>query len=169
MPHWKPSQVLHLSPSQSIEAETPNGDSVPIQLPEEKTGIRRVIDISRYSALTKLVGVTAYVLLFLSHLRRHEPRYVGPLSAKERHLALQEWIKNRQTLTYSDEIANLTSQSQSHLPLVRQLRLFLDSDGFLRCGRRIHNAPLDDSAKFPFLLLPRHPLSKLIIHDVHVK
>ena len=79
------------------------------------------------------------------------------------------WIKNCQTLTYSDEIANLTSKSQSRLPLVRQLRLFLDSDGLLRCGGRIHNAPLDDSAKFPFLLPPRHPLSKLIIHDVHVK
>ena len=109
------------------------------------------------------------VLRFLNHLRKCEPKHVGPLSAKERHHALQEWIKNCQALTYSDEIANLTSHSQSRLPLVRQLRLFLDSGGLLRCGGRIHNAPLDDSAKFPFLLPPRHPLSKLIIHDAHVK
>ena len=168
-PHWKPSQVLHLSLSQSLEEETPSDDSVLTQLPEEKMGIHRAIYISRYSTLSKPVGVTAYVLRFLSHLCKREPRNVGPLSAKERHLALQGWIKNCQTLTYSDEIANLTSKSQSRLPLVRQLRLFLDSDGLLRCGGRIHNAPLDDSAKFPFLLPPRHPLSKLIIHDVHVK
>ena len=45
------------------------------------------------------MGATAYVLRFLSHLRKHEQRNVGPLSAKERHLALQEWIKNCQTLT----------------------------------------------------------------------
>ena len=108
-----------------------------------------------------------YVLRFLSHLCKRKPRNVGPLSAQERHLALQGWIKNCQTLTYSDEIANLTSKSRSRLPLVRQLRLFLDSDGLLRCGGRIHNAPLDDSAKFPFLLPPRHQLSKLIIHDVN--
>ena len=164
-PHWKPSQVLQLSLSQSFEAETPSGDFAPTQLPEEKTGIHRVIDISRYSALSTLLGVTAYVLRFLSHLRKHEPKHVGPLSAKERHLALYEWVKTCQTLTYSDEIANLTSQSQSRLPLVRQLRLFFDSNGLPRCGRRIHNAPLDDSAKFPFLL----PLSKLIIHDVHIR
>lgn len=88
------------------------------QLPEEKTGIHHVIDISRYSELPKLVGVTAYALRFFSHLCKHEPRHVGPLSAKERHLALQEWIKTCQTLTYSNEIANLTSQSQSCLPLV---------------------------------------------------
>ena len=157
-PHWKPSQVLHLSLSQSLEEETSSGDSVPTQPPEEKTGIHRVVDISRYSALSKLVGVTAYVLRFLNHLRKCEPKHVGPLSAKERHHALQEWIKNCQALTYFNEIANLTSHSQSRLPLVRQLRLFLDSGGLLRCGGRIHNAPLDDSAKFPFLLPPRHPL-----------
>ena len=80
-PHCKPSQVLHLNLSQSLEEEAPSGDSVPTQLPEEKTGIHRVIDISRYSTLPKLVGVTAYVLRFLSHLRKHEQRNVGPLSA----------------------------------------------------------------------------------------
>ena len=158
-----------LSLSQSLEEETPSDDSVPTQLPEEKMGIHRMIDISRYSTLPKLVGVTAYVLRLLSHLCKREPRNVGPLSAKERHLALQGWIKNCQTLTYSDEIANLTSKSQSRLPLVRHLRLFLNFDGLLRCGGRIHNAPLDSSAKVPFLLPPRHPLSKLIFQDVHVK
>ena len=61
-PHWKPSQVLHLSRSQSLEEETPSDDSVLTQLPEEKMGIHRVIDISRYSTLSKVVGVTAYVL-----------------------------------------------------------------------------------------------------------
>ena len=119
-PQWllSESQVLHLSLSQSLEEETSSGDSVPTQPPEEKTGIHRVIDISRYSALPKLVRVTAYVLRFLNHLRKCEPKHVGPLSAKERHHALQEWIKNCQALTYSDEVANLTSYSQSRLPLV---------------------------------------------------
>lgn len=40
---------------------------------------------------------------------------------------------------------------------------------FAAGGGGIHNAPLDDSAKFPFLLPPSHPLTKLIIHDAHVK
>ena len=136
------------------EEESCSGDSVPTQPPEKKTGIHRIIGISRYSALPKLVGVTAYVLQFLNHLSEREPNHVEALSAKERHHALQEWIRTYQALTYSDEIANLSSHSQSRLPLVRQLRLFLDSGGLLRC------------------LLPpnaKHPLSKLIIHDAHVK
>ena len=58
-PHWKLSQVLHLSLSQSLQEENPSDDSVPTQFPEEKMGIHRVIDISRYSTLPKLVGATA--------------------------------------------------------------------------------------------------------------
>jgi len=37
-------------------------------------------------------------------------------------------------------------------PLVRQLRWFLDERGLLRCGGRIHNAPLSKLTKFPYLL-----------------
>ena len=162
---WVPMATLETLPSPFPESFTVNWGRKPqwwTQIPEENTGTNRVIDVFRYSALSKLVGVTAYALRFLIHLRKHGPGNEGPPSAKERHLAFQEWW-------IADEIANLTSQSQSHLPLERQLRLFLDSDGLLRCAGKIHNALLDDSAKFPFLLPPKHPLSKLIIHDVHIK
>lgn len=89
------------------------------------------------------MSLTAYVLHFLRQIRKLEPKHVGALSAKERHLALHEWIKTCQALTYPDEIANLTCRSRTRLPFVRQLRLFIDSDGFLRCVGWIHNAPLD--------------------------
>ena len=42
--------------------------------------------------------------------------------------------------------------------LVRQLRLFLDTNGLLRCGGRIHNAPVSETIKFPYLLPSRHSL-----------
>ena len=51
--------------------------------------------------------------------------------------------------------------------LVRQLRFFIDAKGFLRCGGHIHNAPLSDLAKFPYLLPTKHPFSRLIIWDIH--
>ena len=52
---------------------------------------------------------------------------------------------------------------------MRQLRLFLDKDGFIRCGGRIHNAPLDQLAKFPYLLAPKHPFTSLIVYSTHEK
>ena len=53
------------------------------------------------------------------------------------------------------------------LPLVRQLRLFLDNKGKIRCEGRIHNAPLDDHTKYPALLPKEHPLTRLIVYSVH--
>ena len=53
------------------------------------------------------------------------------------------------------------------LPMVKQLRLFLDSDGCIRCGGRIHNAPVAELAKFPYLLPGKHHLTRLIIQDTH--
>jgi hypothetical protein len=85
-------------------------------------------------------------------MRKDKRRVVGPISATEKQAALKVWIQNCQTLHYNNEIVNLTSSSSTRLPLVRQLRLFLDPDGFLRCGGRIHNAPLSELAGFPYLL-----------------
>ena len=53
--------------------------------------------------------------------------------------------------------------------MVRQLRLFLDKNNCLRCGGRIHNAPLSQLSKFPFLLPPHHPLTNLIIRSTHLR
>ena len=52
---------------------------------------------------------------------------------------------------------------------MRQLRLFLDCDGLIRCGGRIHNALLSESARFPYLLPPNHPLTALIVNDTQRK
>ena len=53
------------------------------------------------------------------------------------------------------------------LPLVRQLRLFLDKNGAIRCGGRIHNAPTTELAKFPYLLPAKHPFTTLVVYAIH--
>jgi len=70
---------------------------------------------------------------------------------------------------YWKELSNLTNTSQhkKRLPLVRQLRLFLDKEGSIRCGGRIHNAPLTELAKFPYLIPPKHPFTALVVSSVH--
>ena len=64
---------------------------------------------------------------------------------------------------------SLTTKSTKRLPLVCQLCLFIDKQHLLHCGRRIHNAPLSETAKCPLLIPPRHPLTSLIIIDTHRK
>ena len=82
-----------------------------------------------------------------------------------------KWVQQSQQEAYSSIIKNITSHSSTlkKMPLVRQLRLYLDSNGLIRCGGRIHNAPLSESAKFPILLPPKHALTSLIIYSVHIQ
>jgi len=47
--------------------------------------------------------------------------------------------------------------------------LFLDISHFIRCGGRIHNAPVTKQTKFPYLLPQNHLFTKLIIRDIHIK
>ncbi|CAC5389702.1 unnamed protein product [Mytilus coruscus] len=62
---------------------------------------------------------------------------------------------------------NLKSQTSKRLSLVKQLRLFFYLNGTIRCGGRIHNEPLTETARFPYLLPIDPPLTPLAVLDVH--
>ena len=98
------------------------------------------MDITAYSSLTELLHISAYVLRFIFN-----------------------------STAFADEYTNLQSKGSKVrcLALVRQLRLFLDEKGIIRCGGRIHNAPVSRSTKFPSLLPKEHPLTKLIVYATH--
>ena len=113
-------------------------------------GIHQVIHINRYSKLTRLHRVTACVLCFVNNLRKPSQRLNGPLTAQELALAQKLWIKSAQLVSFPKEITDLQSKSSSRLPLIRQLCLYLDKDGIICCGRRIYNAPVSQSIKFPY-------------------
>ena len=81
------------------------------------------------------------------------------------------WVKDCQQQVYHNEFTNIRSHPSASecLPLVRQLRLFIDDEGFIRCGGRIHNAPLCQTSRFPYLLPPRHTFTSMVIYSAHVK
>jgi hypothetical protein len=66
---------------------------------------------------------------------------------------------------YQAEIED-TNSKRNKFPLCRQHQLFLDN-GILKCRGRIHNAPLDELAKFPYLPQAKHPFTKLVVNDAH--
>ena len=130
-------------------------------------GLHRIIDLSKHTNLSKLIRCTAYILRFVNYITKKNPPQFGPLTTRENEEAERKWIQNCQALTYDEEIVNLQSKNASRLPLVRQLRLFIDENGHLRCGGRIHNAPVNESTKFPYLLPSKHPFTDLVIQDAH--
>lgn len=62
----------------------------------------------------------------------------------------------------------LQNNTSEKLNLVRQLDIYMDEKNLMRCRGRIHNAPLDVDAKFPYLLPPKDRLTVLIIEHAHV-
>lgn len=79
---------------------------------------------------------------------------------QELYQAKLQWVKSCQLLVYGKEILNLMSsfKRNKRLTLIRQLHLLLDNGGLLCCVGRIHNAPLSQIVKFPYLLPPKHHL-----------
>ena len=76
-------------------------------------------------------------------------------------------MKQIQGSVFADEITNVRAKG-TRLPLVRQLRLFLDSNGLLRCGGRIHNALISELVKFLYLLPSHHNYTTLVIKNARV-
>ena len=87
----------------------------------------QVMVISKYSSLQKLLAVTAYVLRFIAIMQKGIHN-TGHLTPSELSKAKLKWLYTIQHEVFPEEIANLQSQSPSCLPLVQQLRLFLDDD-----------------------------------------
>ena len=60
----------------NIESEQP----APMDPTRPHTGIHKIIDLSKYSTLTKLLRVTSYVLRFITTLRDPTAKQTGPLN-----------------------------------------------------------------------------------------
>ena len=163
-PTWSPTCIHHIQSTEEVEIANSEEEQNTVQ-----PSISQIIDISRHSKLTKLFRVTAYVLRFIDSIKKKLQKNIGPLTVSEINRAQRLWIHSAQQQVFSNEIINLKSKSVTRLPLVRQLRLQLDDEGLILCGGRIHNAPVSNSTKFPYLLPRRHKITDLIIHDVHEK
>ena len=163
-PKWDHPPISHLHAVAAI-----TDDFSPTQPAPPNVGLHLIITVSRFSTLRKLLVVTTYVCRFIHNLRHPAEIKKGPITAQEFHSARLKWIRTCQNEVYWREINNLSSSNQRRLILVRQLRLFLDREGFLRCGGRIHNAPLTEDAKFPYLLPPRHLFTALVVYSTHAK
>ena len=163
-PQWVPTNVLlQLVEDDDDTPSTTQGSD------ENVAGIHNVVNITRYSSIGKLVAVTAYVLRYIHNSRKQQPLLNGPLTATELNSARKLWISSSQSTSYATELTFLLKKQGSCPNVVRQLRLYLDQDNLIRCGGRIHNAPLHQCTKFPHLLPPRHPLTTMIIQETQKK
>ena len=160
------SAVYHINADDIHDVIDKRVNATPTRDNAQTSGIQHVVDANRYSSLTKLLRVTALVLRFVSNLLGRDPRKSGLLTADEIQRAETLWIEDVQREKFPDEIRSLKKQTKENT-LARQLTLFLDEDRIIRCGGRLHNAPLEFDTKFPILLPSHHRFTNLVIYNAH--
>ena len=143
-PSWDPAKVLLTQLQTESEEHEQDSQTNPQKSPAD---FLKVMDVSKYSSLGKLLAVTAYILRFIDITKGLDSVKAKHLTPSELTKANLKWLHTIQHEIFSAEITNLQSRSR-RLPLVRHLRLFLDKDQLIRCGGLIHNAPLSELARF---------------------
>lgn len=125
-PTWSPTEILHVQLAVA-EAEVLLLNPVEETCEDNKyPTVAAILDIERYSTLSKLFYVTIYVLQLIACIKSHEPKPTGSTTASELSKVQMVWIQCCQHSTFLKEITSLqkSQTSSRHLPLVRQLRLF---------------------------------------------
>ncbi|XP_071137411.1 uncharacterized protein [Mytilus edulis] len=150
------------------------------KVPSDPQQISQIIDMNRYSDLNRLLTVTGYVLKFVKNCQKKRPYRLRSsqgdrnlrtsLTEEEISLAMNLWIKDTQQDRFVKELEHISLNPKvKSLPLVQQLRLYLDENGIIRCKGRIQNSSIEENAKFPILLPKNHKLTDFVIMDAHLR
>jgi hypothetical protein len=158
---YTPNRKIKLLPSQEclLEERKLTHAHITIEVPR----IDKVIQISDHSSFRKLCRITAYALLFIKFYMKQKTTHLEMQHEAERRLIL-----NEQRKYYSDQISYLKDKTtRSTSSVVRQLDLFLDKEGLLRCAGRYKYSNLSFRQRYPILLPKESQLTVLIIEDRH--
>ena len=111
--------------------------SVMLNVAQQSKQISEVIDLNRFSTLSKLLIVTAYVQRFLGNLRLKRERRelcLGELTAEELKNAESIWIKDAQQDLKSNESFKKTRESLN----------VIEQNEILVCKGRLENSELNE-------------------------
>ena len=133
---------------------------------ESKVNLNELIDCTQFSSKTKLLRVTAYVMRFISIVKRIE-HSSGELRADELRNAEKLWLRSVQYCCFQEEHDHLSGLNTKECQLVKQLGLFQDEEGIIRCQGRINQSSAPQTSKQPVLLPNKHYFTDLVIVAHH--
>lgn len=149
---------------------------------------RDILLSQNYSSWNRLRRVTAYVLRFITNSRgkrNEQPRDIGPLKRRQIRqrraidpLTREELFhaeafhfKIAQEDIYADELALLLAGNRLNKknPLYK-VSPFIDENRVMRIHSRLAECDfVDTSDRYPIVLPRDHPLTRLVVHDVHLR
>ena len=178
---WPTNESTHFGDEEALKEAAKNAVNITHSLVNSTANERttpkvdNLLDITRFSDLTKLLRVTALVVKFVNKLKSTVPTKSSSgsgteiLTALELTNAEELWIKAVQASSFNEEIKFLRDHRQNKAvppTYVSQFGLFLEN-GIVKCKGRINNAELLGSARNPILLPAKHDFVSLVIKKVH--
>ena len=127
--------------------------SVIASLVTTQVKLTSIIDRTRISNFQRLLRITAYVIRFVNRVQKRTETMGNPTTAE---------MKDAETLRIKEAQRNVERNQ-----LEKQLGLFNDEDGIIRCRDGLDNAELPYVSRFPALLSRHHWMSTIIIRQCH--
>jgi len=129
--------------------------------------IRKIVE--NCSILTKIERSLAYCFRFIHNCRKKgDERILSNLTLQELDTAHREIIKYSQDSYFQEDLKNLKNKRDlDRTSRLRQLHPFLDENGILRVGGRLHEAPWSFERKHPILLPAQCKITRLLIEREH--
>ena len=178
---WPANESTHFGDEEALKEAARNDVNITHSLVNSTANepntprVDQLIDITRFSDLTKLLRVTALVVKFVNNLKNtartksNSGSGTEILTALELTDAEELWIKAVQASSFDEEIKFLRDDRQTKTvppTYVSQFGLILEN-GIVKCKGRMNNAELLGSARIPILLPAKHDFVSLVIKKVH--
>ena len=129
-----------------------------VSAPKHCQTIGSIVDVDRFSSVTRTLRVTALVLKFVERLRKRVKSML--LTAEDMQRAKILWLLDVQRTLAADPKFD---------DWCREFGVFADEDGILRCGGRLQMADIPSSQKHPIILHHSHGFTKLLVLLSHYK
>ncbi|XP_054713427.1 uncharacterized protein LOC129222888 [Uloborus diversus] len=118
----------------------------------------------------KLIRIVSFLYRFIYNCKNPKSKKIGPLSIDESANAENWLIRSLQEGEFSDEFKRLTNGKQVRSrSKLSSLNVFLDKNKVMRVGGRLSHADLSYATKHPMVLPAKHPLTSIILRNVHLK
>lgn len=125
---------------------------------------------SLYSSFTKLLRTTALIRRFLHNSKppNRDRRRSGMVTTAELREATETLVRIAQEERFSQDFADIARDGQVRRNSRLKALSPLVSNGILRVGGRLRNAPVTYNQRHPTILPDKHPLTDLILQFYHL-
>ena len=158
VPWVKPEPCTSMPEECAVELKGTPLPSLNLVTADFQGSISDLMSCDRFSTLSKLLRVTAYVVRAIKGFKGKREDISPGLTFEELAHAEISWIRSAQQ--------HLVSQPNFKVQQ-KQFNLFIDDKNIWCCGGRLTNVEAPFAVKYAVLLSRNHPLTTLVVREAH--